>query len=388
MAFTGQLRQNEIFAALYNMIISQQVFADNIKGTYSALVDRARVDGTLYGDTKLYYATDSLESFDWLNDAEAGNLLELHRPEAPKVQAIYMDVFRQIRLTVDDYLSKRAFATEGAFSDFNSVMLGWIRATKRIYDSTLYNAYIGTTRTNIGKQVQNVAVPAETKTEGVFGLTIAEKLADLLVELKDVTRDYNDYGYIRSYDESDLLVVWNADVYNAIKKLDLPTIFHTEGLLSEFKQEVLPSRYFGQVVGESGTATTSESNVSVRSLIEKTYPLAGIENGASNETAAKAKDHRAKMDKNGTWYVHVFAGDLLPDGVIYNQNEAYNEATDIAFKVIHKRSVPYMSAFEVGTSFYNPRSLTDNRYLTFGHNTLDYLKNYPMITVTYTLQEA
>ena len=31
--FTGKLKSNAIFAALYNMIISQQVFADNIKGT-------------------------------------------------------------------------------------------------------------------------------------------------------------------------------------------------------------------------------------------------------------------------------------------------------------------------------------------------------------------
>ena len=52
MAFPT-LNTNEIFNALYNMIISQQVFADNIKGAKSTLVDMARVDGTLYGDTKL-----------------------------------------------------------------------------------------------------------------------------------------------------------------------------------------------------------------------------------------------------------------------------------------------------------------------------------------------
>ena len=60
--FNGQLASNEIFAALYNMIISQQVFADNIADTKSTLVDMARVDGGLYGDTKLYYATDVLKS--------------------------------------------------------------------------------------------------------------------------------------------------------------------------------------------------------------------------------------------------------------------------------------------------------------------------------------
>ena len=92
--FNGQLTPNKIFGSIFNMIISQEVFADNIKGTFSKLVDMARTDGTLYGDTKLYYATDCLESVDWLNDAEAANLLELNRPDAPNVQAIKMDLAR------------------------------------------------------------------------------------------------------------------------------------------------------------------------------------------------------------------------------------------------------------------------------------------------------
>jgi hypothetical protein len=50
---------------------------------------------------------------------------------------------------------------------------------------------------------------------------------------------------------------------------------------------------------------------------------------------------------------------------------------------MHKDSVPYMSGFEVGTSFFNPRSLTETNYLTFGHNTLEYLKDKPFITVEF-----
>ena len=342
--FTGQLRPNEIFGALFNMIISQQVFADNVKGTYSTLVDKARVDGTLYGDTKLYYATDALQSYAWDNDNEAANLLELNRPEAPECQAIVIDKFRQIRLTVDDYLSKRAWGTEGAFSSFNSIMKGWIRDTKKIYDSTLYNAYIGTAVAESEGQNQTLTLVDGTND----GLQYAEFLANLLVELKDVSRDYNDYGYIRSYDESDLMVVWNAKFYNTIKKVDLPVIFHNEGLVSEFDQEVLPARYFGTV----NTGTKEGDGSTVRSLIEQVI--------GSN---------------------HYFAGDLIKKGDTAPAGTSYTEAKDIAFKVIHKRSVPYMSAFEVGTSFFNPRSLTTNHYLTFGHNTIEYLKNYPFITV-------
>ena len=365
--WNGQLTTNKIFASMLNMIISQEVFADNIKGTFSRLVDMNRVDGTLYGDTKLYYATDCLESVDWLNDAEAANLLELHRPDAPHVQSIVMDKFRQIRLTVDDYLTKQAWATEGAFSSFNSVMLGWMRDTKRIYDSKLYNAFIGTSSTDKGKQEQILTIPAGAD----FGRAIAEKLANILVEVQDADRDYNDLGYMRSYDEADFIVIFPGKVYNSIKKIDLPVIFHNEGLLGDFEQIVLPDKYFGTVVGEGGTATTSENNETVRSLIETKY-----------EVEPEA-DPRAKRGKDGNYYVHVFPGDLLPDMVTYNQNEAYYEAQNIAFKVIHKRAVPYMSAFEVGTSFFNPRSLTTNHYLTFGHNTLERLIDKPYITVTH-----
>lgn len=344
--FTGQLRSNEIFTALYNMIISQQVFADNIKGTYSDLVDKARVDGGLYGDTKLYYATDCLASAAWGNDAEAENLLALHRPKAPECQAIVLDTFRQISLTVDDYLSKRAWGTADAFASFTSVMKGWLRDTKRIYDSKLYNAFIGTTETNVGSQTQ---IMNAGTADANFGLKVAEKLANILTELKDASREYNDYGFMRSYDESDLMVVWNSEIYNAIKKIDLPVVFHKEGLLDEFDQNVLPAKYFGIV---NPGQTTGNDTGAIRSLIEQTIG-----------------------DK------HFFPGDIIPAGVSAPAGTSYTVKDDIAFKVIHKRSVPYMSAFEVGTSFFNPKSLTTNHYLTFGHNKLEYLKNYPLITV-------
>lgn len=343
--FNGQLNSNEIFSALFNMIISQQVFADNIKGTYSALVDKARVDGSLYGDTKLFYATDALTSVEWLNDAEAANLLALDRPAAPAVQKIVLDKFRQIRLTVDDYLSKRAWGTEGAFAGFTSVMKGWIKDTKRIYDSTLYNAYVGTTETATGKQTDSVTVGANEN----LGLKVAEKLANIMTELKDVSRDYNNYGYMRSYDEGDLMIIWNSEIYNAIKKIDLPVVFHKEGLLDEFDQNVLPAKYFGTV--NTGTAVGTATGT-VRSLIEQT--IAGV---------------------------HYFAGEAIAEGATAPAGTSYTVDDSIAFKVIHKRSIPYMSAFEVGTSFFNPRSLTTNHYLTFGHNTLAYLENYPLITV-------
>lgn len=372
--FNGQLNQNEIFAAIFNLIISQEIFGDNISDTKSTLVDMSRVDGSLYGDTKLYYSTDVLKSFEWTADAEAQNLLKLHRPEAPECQAITIDQFRMIPLTVDNYLTKRAFATEGAFSAFNSQMQAWIRETKKIYDATLFNSFVGTHEAGLEDSkgaAQNVTITIPAEPDGaddynteaynrLVAQTIAEKMADLIVDLEDVSRDFNDYGNLRSYSTNDLVFVWNSEWVNKIKKLDLPTIFNKEGLIDKFAEHTLPARYFGNVNTSGGT--TSGTNTTIRSLIEKDYNT---------------------MDPDKPGYdasKHIFPGDLLPANTAYAANETYTEDGSIVFKVYHKRSLPFMTAFETGTEFFNPRSLTSTHYLIWGYNDLEHLKNYPFVT--------
>ena len=374
-AFTGTLNQNEIFAAIYNTIISQQVFADNIYDTKATLADMSRVDGSLYGDTKLYYSTDVLKSIPWANDAEAQNLLELHRPEAPECQAITIDQFRMIALTVDNYLTKRAFSTEGAFSAFNSQMLSWMRDTKRVYDSTMFNSFVGTHVAGLEDDgagaMQNITITIPAEPEGVddynteaynrlVAQTIAQRMADLLVELEDVSRDLNDYGNLRSYNANDFRFVWNSEWVNQIKKLDVPMIFNKEGLLDKFAEHTLPARYFGNVNTSSGS--TSGTNITIRSLIEKDY----------NTVKPNQPGYDAKK--------HIFPGDLLPINTAYEANETYTQDSSIVFKVYHKDAVPFMTAFETGTEFFNPRSLTETHYLIWGYNELEHLKNYPFIT--------
>lgn len=361
-AFSGQLRANEIYATLFNMIISQEVFGDNISGTFSSLVDKSRVDGGLYGDSKLFYSADVLKSRAWGGDTEATNLLQIERPKDPETQEVVLDVFRQIGLTVDEYLSKRAWMGEGAFAKFNSVMLGMIRETKRVYDSTTFNAYVGTAVSAAAINTIQVSPTLGTDTssadlEGAARIeasAIAQTIADLFIDLKDVSREYNDYGHLRSYDLEDLVVVWNSKWVNKIKKIDLPTMFHNEGLVDRLAEEILPARYFGDIL-------------------------------AASHTVAAGEDYRALEEQDitvsGTVY-HLFAGDKFPVGAALVAGQAYQVNGDIICKVMHKRSVPFMSAFEASTAFFNARSLTTNHYLTWGHNTIEYLKNYPFITIT------
>lgn len=364
--FLGQLRPNEIFAALYNMIISQQVFADNISSTQSELVNMSKVDGTLYGDTKLFYSTDILGSDEWGNDAEAANLLALHRPQAPEVQAIVIDNFRQISLTVDDYLSKRAWGDAAAFGQFMSVMQGWIGETKDVYEAKMFNTFIGTNTAE--GTAQNITITLleggdDESTNRLRAQSIARELADLYVELADASRDYNDNGNYRSFSKEDMVVVWNADYVNDITNMDLPTIFHKTDLNFEGFKHVLPAKYFGNIKTTGGTVPASSANITIRSLVEKDY----------NTVAPSSPDYVKSL--------HIFPGDLIPAGKDYNAYEAYDVDDTIVFKMYHKNAVPFMSAFEVGTSFFNAKSLTENRYLTWGYSTLENLDNYPFITL-------
>lgn len=373
--FNGMLPQNHIFQAIFDMIISQTVFSGNIYTTNSSLADKSRVEGTLYGSSKLFYSTDILKSYEWLGDAEAQNLLKLHRPEAPQCQQIIIDQYRMVPVTVDAYLSKNAFATEGAFSAFNAQILGAMRDTKNVYDATMFNSFVGTHTAGLNddgvgaKQNVQITIPAEPdgvddyNTEAynrIVAQTIAQKMADLLVDLKDTTRDYNNFGNLRSYNPDDMVFVFNSEWVNKITKLDTPTIWHKDGLVDKLGENALPPRFFGNVNTNSGT--TGSTNLTIRSLIEKDYNV--VEMGQAGYDRSK----------------HIFAGDLLPANTPYEANETYTEDNTIIFKAYHKNSIPFMTSFQSGSEFINPRSLTQTHYLIWGYNKLQSLDNFPFIT--------
>lgn len=370
-AFLGILNANLIYAAMFNMIISQQVFSDNISAK-EGLVGEARVDGGLYGDTKLVYSTDALKSHAWGGDNEATNLLALDRPKAPSCQTIVMNVFRQIRVSLDNYLTKQGWSTEGAFAEFTSVITGWLGDTKKVYDITLYNSFIGTNKSTAVRNTEQVDITTAVGTAigeeaaRIEAQEIARVIANLMDDMSDISRDFNDYGYLRAIAKENIRIVWSSKWVNKITKLDLPTVFHKD-FMDKFAKDVINSRFFGNINASSGT--TAASNTTVRSLIEADYQVANL-----------AADSRAELYPDGNYYVHVFPGDLLPNSTAYAAGETYTENSTIICKVMVKLP-PYMSAFSVSTSFFNPRSLTETKFLTFGHNTIEHLYNYPFITV-------
>lgn len=366
MAFNGQLSANEIYSAIFNQIISQRIF--DIDVAEPTLANKLRADGGLYGDTKLYYSADILGSAEWGNDTAAATLLTLKRNESVTSEAVKIDKFRQCMITVDEYLSKRAWIKEGSFSQFNGILVGSLTQTKKVFDNGLINTFIGTkvsTASAANKTVATADIPevvtaadVEAKAR-IKGQRVSRAIADAFVELKDNRRDYNENGFIRSYNPSELLMVWNAQAKNEITHVDLPTVYHKDGVTPMDGIEI-DQRYFGAINAASGT--TAATNTTVRSLTEQDYTV------GTGDTAVTT---------------HVFPGDLLPNLCDYAAGATYTVDSKIIGKLISVEGAPFMSGFEVGTSFFNPKSLTTNHYLTWGYNSLKALAEKPFVTFSF-----
>lgn len=383
-----KLSQNTITQALFNMIISQQVFDSGVAST--ELADRFRVDGTLFGDTKLYHSFDIGSPEDWLNDEEAQDLLKLNRNKSGKTQSITMGIYKIIYITTDQYLSKQAFMREGTFAEYISFLTGSLRKIKRVYDRALINSKIGTLTPSTNRCEIKIVTPKGATIEETNRLeaqTIAAKLVVLKADLEDNNRDFNALNYLRSYPASELMAVWNVEQHAKITKLDLPTIFHNDiNADGGFKEYDLPAKWFGVPATTDLTLPTSKpASVTNRILKSGWYDVA---------TAATI----SMEEKPTANTVYLWAGDEVPyKGQVYNdyargvtvtvtstsltKDYYYTVDNSIAFVLIHSSALPFMSGFETGTEFWNARSLTTTNYLIFGHNNLEFLEEYPRIRV-------
>lgn len=386
--FNGQLNVNEWYNSLFNAYRLITTFADNIDALDNSLAERYKTDGGMYQDQSVFTDMDVLYSREW--DPTDGNVLEPEMKAYPVQQTIKLDKKRQIGLYVEQYLSKRAWMDPDVFDSFLSVVQSLVSRTRKVYEQRMVDVAIGTMETSIGAQQQAVdittAVGDATGEEKnrLKAQAIAQAIANLKVALADSTRDFNDNQFICAFPMESMDIIINADYYNEILKIDLPTIFHKEGLSLE--GTVRPARYFGK---DSAA-------------------------GTANGTTHRAKDQYAirvgtngEYSATGTSIKFVFAGDLLPKGTpvvaagtaltkakaafvvngqslnitYYSTVHAYEADSTIICKIVHRDGIKYMSSFETETEFWNPKNLTTNRYLTWMYSNPEHLNHYPLITL-------
>lgn len=365
--FNGQLNSNEIYNALFNLrILFQKIAPQTIKrDEIVSLLDKAT---GMYGDTGVVQGMDIQGTYPFGMDAEAPKLLAINRNKTQKIEKYTIDQWRQTDVTNDAYISKRAFLDEGTFALFNNYIVSTLSKAMDAFESGFVKSSVGTYVSENENCTIEVTMPAQDGTEAterIRAAKIKQALLRLKADMADNQRKYNGYGFYSSYDWEDFTVVFNAEYTAEINALALYSTFNPKFIEDASKGRQWTAKWFGNVLTAEGT--TAAANDTIYSLIEQNSD--GTNNFPLTTEQLEAGTYR------------IFPGDLLPNNFAYQANEAYEKDATVIAKVFAPEYVYYMTGYEQGESFYNPRSATTNHYLRKGYSPVQVSQFRPFITI-------
>ena len=386
-AFSGNLNSNSLYVGLYNAYKLVNEIADGLSGLEDEIVGKYAMDGGNYEDQIVFTDTDVLASR--VFDPDDGNVLAPEMIADTKQQVITINKRRQIGLYNQAFRTKQAWMKADAFDAFNSSVQRQIGNTKKVYDLSKIFVAIGT---HAGAGAQAVSIDVTTPTTGLTGselsrvktLTIGDGISNTMVKLKDFTRDFNNNGFLKSFDEGDFDIYVNAEIWSTLVKTGLPVIFNKDGVLQSVKP--IPARFFGAPAA-AGTADGSTH----RAMEEYKIRV-----NAQGQYAA-----------NGTTIKNVFAGELLPAGTpivaagtaettgsgafsingksitvtYYSTVHAYAEDADKLGVIVHKNGLKYIRSWSINSSFNNDKNHSVNMYATWQFADPEFLDSYPAVSI-------
>ena len=366
-AFDGTLNSNVIYNALFNVKILFQKFAPNTvrRDEIVSLLDKAV---GMYGDTGIMQGMDIQGTYEFTMDAEAPKLLAINRNKTQKVEKFSISNWRQTDVTNDAYISKRAFLDEGSFAMFNGYLVSTLSKAMDAFESGFVKSSLGTYTSENENTTIRVKMPASDGTETTERLrasAIRKAILDLQDDLKDNQRKYNGYNFYSSYDWNDFTPVFSSKYVNEVNAQALYSTFNPEYLKSANGSRKWTPKWFGTPITENGITPTN--NTTVYSLVEIN----------SDETT----NFPLSSEQLTQGVYRIFPGDLLPGSFEYFANEAYTKDDKVIAKVFAPEYVYYMTGYEQGESFYNPRSATTNHYQRKGYSPVQVSRFAPFITL-------
>ena len=373
-AFNGQLNSNEIYNALFNLrILFQKIAPQTIKrDEIVSLLDKAV---GMYGDSGVVQGMDIQGTYDFGLDAEAVKLLSINRNKTQKVERFVVDKWRQTDVTNDAYISKRAFLDEGTFALFNGYIVGTLAKAMDAFESGFVKSSLGTYTSPLESNNVSITLPESDGTEAterIRAAKIREAILNLKDDLGDNQRKYNGYGFYGSYSWDELTPVFSSKYMNEINALALYNTFNQEYLKNATEGRRFTPKWFGNVLTSGGTTPANNldapvSNTTICSLVECNSD--GSTNFPLTDTQL------------GSGVYRIFPGDILPNSFAYKANEAYQVDTSVIGKIFAPEYVYYITGYQQGESFYNPRSATTNHYLRKGYSDVQISKFRPFITL-------
>lgn len=364
--FTRTMNANSVYGELTNLVNFFRLFDFDVTG--NSIVDKCKVDGFMYGDTRLYRSFDVDGTYNFSQIGASGLLAEAWMENMAE-QSIVLNKQRQTTIMTAALMEKQAWDSDGAFSNFTTLLLDIINKNKRLFETGYVLTFLATMTPNstVTVDMTDLAVPTSASElesyNRIFSQRAATVLADFYYEAKDNRRDLNGYGYIRSYDMSKAQLVWNYKFINKFK-YDTTNVFHKDDLLDEFmKGTVVTSNYISDVAKINAAAVTVSSANSYVSLIEFTT-------GADPDLLPVPEGEQ-----------RIYPGNFVPVGTVMDEGTCYQVDNDCIGYIFFPEALPFMTGYEVKTSFEDADKLRKKDYITWAYNTLEYLKEFPFVKI-------
>lgn len=402
--FQGGLNSNEFLSGLFNAYGLVYTYGNNLGGRGDSLAERFKADGGQYRDQLIYTDVDVLYSRIW--DKDDTNVLATENKGMYVQQFITIDSFRQIGLTIDQFLTKRVWMDAGKYDEFRSVILKQISDTKQVYEDTLIDTFVGVHKSGAAAANITITMPTDADAEKqnrLRAMEVFKTIGDTFNSLADYNRSFNENRYLKRFSEGDCMLVFSDKYANEFRYVDTPTVFHKEDLLA--KGKILNRKYFGTPIEDSVTVADGSTHRAVENMLITIDTVS-----STTKSGVKYKVPTSGVNRA----IQVFPGDLLPEGTPLTTRDAtylgnttvflsglqgsatnkaftasvcisanaYAEDGNVICKIIHKDAVKYLSSITTQTEFVNGKNHTQNMYLTWGYSYPAALKGYPFITVT------
>ena len=418
----GTFNKNFLFAGTINLLRNVLVYANNVKKTGMDIGARYRVDFGTAPKQLIRYSTDILQTVPFAggdslqNDGndqlqeESNLLLKNNFPVDPDNQALEGGKMRLIHLSVERFVSGRAFDEPYVQNDFWGIMLGWTTATKDVADETNFRAWLFTLQADrvFTVELYNPAdatnIADAEKINRMNTQFLSSFLASLFTNVMDYTRLLNGFGNLRNYNITEFDVYGKPETMNKIRLVDVPMLFHKDGVENNFAFELQHARMFGEINDVAGTGDstitwsvdkgkpTVTSIGTVRSLIDQWLP--------SDETPVVGQRYKGNTRLiDGVVYHFYFAGDPIADTDTADANMSYTtedtfdtntgNPTSVVDRIrfVHKEAPLFWSGWVRADAFYNSRSGVTQNYTVYEFD-MGKFDEYPIFDVLASYTKA
>jgi len=392
-AFSGTLNSNKWISGLYNAYKYILTISGNLKFD-DRITSMFRQEADLYHDKYVVTDVDVLDfsaDYDTSLGSTQLNVLALEQRGSVKQQELSLNINKYLGFTQGPWFKKQVWGSPDVYETFESTLLAQQINTIKLFEEQMVKQTIGctlkgdTTKQNVtvtfatstgtGKTDETTSVTTTfTNAEELIRLNATkffEKVNEVLIDLAEPSRDYNDNGYYKNF-KSDELVMFISSKYYVDFCKAAPIMMRDSG---DFKKIfdgaiVLHEKYFGTDWAKGAAINSTYVDTSTHKLKSAGQGKARF----ANEYTISSTNYKIG---------EVVPNDLVIEGSGKYLYDLYLVDDSKICKIFAKDGVKYLVRIDSEQEeFRNPKARVTNMYTFYEAGKPMILAGKPAITIS------